>query len=123
VKRSAANDAFSGEPRPGRVPRPITLRAPDRHILLGVSHPSDDPFKHRVFELRAAFDTARGGWVAHVGEQNHNEQRGDWLPLPAGGGEVRVFPTAAACLGDAVAIVIAAFDEDTAAAAETPVER
>lgn len=85
---------------------------PDRHIVLGVSHPSDDPSRHRVYEVRAGFDPARRGWVARVGEQNRNEQRGDWRPTPTPSGEVRAFSTAAACLGDAVSAIIAAFDAD-----------
>ena len=81
-----------------------------RHILPGVSHPSDDPAQHRTFEVRASFDTASGGWVARAGEQNLNEQRGDWGPILPHGGLAKVFPSAAACLGGAVATIIAAVD-------------
>src|SRR5829696_9223557 len=49
-----------------------------RHILLGVSHASDDPARHRHFEIRATFDQAANGWVAQVAEQNRNEQPGAW---------------------------------------------
>ena len=56
--------------------RPTQWHPPDRHVSLGVSHPSDDPSRHRVFEVRAVFDPTAGGWVAHVGEQDRNEQRG-----------------------------------------------
>ena len=78
-----------------------------RHILLGVSHVSDDPARHRHFELRAVYDPAAGGWVAQVAEQNRNEQPGAWAPalmpneLPPQG-----FPTAAGCLGDAVTTLV-----------------
>jgi hypothetical protein len=84
----------------------------DRHVLLGVSHPSGDPSRHRVFEVRANFDAAIGGWVAEVGEQNRNEQRGDWGPLLPPQRQPRAYSTAAACLGDAVAAVVAAVDRD-----------
>ena len=86
----------------------------DRHIRVGVSHPSDDPARHRVFEVRAAYDAAAGGWVARVGEQNPNEQLDGWGPRPDGGGRARAFPTAAACLGDAVAAVVAMVDREAA---------
>ena len=82
----------------------------DRHIRLGVSHPSDDPARHRVFEIRASYDAGAGGWVAWVGEQNRNEQLGGWGPGPGDGGRARAFPTAAACLGDAVAAIVALVD-------------
>ena len=49
-----------------------------RHIVLGVSHASDDPARHRNFEVRAVFDTRALGWVARVAEQNRNEQLGIW---------------------------------------------
>ena len=49
-----------------------------RHILLGVSHASDDPARHRLFEIRATYDQAANGWVAQVAEQNRNEQPGAW---------------------------------------------
>jgi len=49
-----------------------------RHILLGVSHVSDDPARHRHFEIRATYDQAANGWVAQVAEQNRNEQPGAW---------------------------------------------
>ena len=86
----------------------------DRHIRVGVSHPSDDPARHRVFEVRAAYDEAARGWVARVGEQNPNEQVDGWGPRPDDGGRTRAFPTAAACLGDAVAAIVAMVDRDAA---------
>ena len=49
-----------------------------RHILLGVSHASNDPARHRDFEIRATYDQAANGWVAQVAEQNRNEQPGAW---------------------------------------------
>jgi hypothetical protein len=51
-----------------------------RHILLGVSHVSDDPTQHRLFEIRAVYDQEADGWVAQVAEQNRNEQPGAWTP-------------------------------------------
>jgi hypothetical protein len=89
--------------------RPELRGGPDRHILLGVSHPSNDPSLHRVFEIRAAFTAAAGGWVAQVGEQNLNEQRGDWAPLLPDE-QWDVFPSPATCLGHAVAAIVAAVD-------------
>ena len=94
--------------------RPARWHRPDRHISLAVSHPSDDPSRHRVFEVRAAFDPAAGGWVAHAGEQDRNEQRGAWEPLSDPDRQPRAFPTAAACLGDAVAAIVAMVDQDAA---------
>ena len=84
----------------------------DRHVRLGVSHPSGDPARHRVFEIRAAYDGAAGGWVARVGEENANEQLQGWGPGPSDGGRSRVFATPAACLGDAVAAVVALVDRE-----------
>jgi hypothetical protein len=49
--------------------------------------------------------------VVQVGEQNLNEQRGGWYRLEQERGR-RVFPTAAACLGEAVATIIAAVDDE-----------
>ena len=94
------------------VKRSRTDRPPDRHILLGVSHHTNDPARHRTFEIRAAYDGARGGWVARVGEQNLNEQRGAWEPSLAEAGARPVFLTAAACLGDAVATIVARVDRE-----------
>ncbi len=95
-----------------RVLRPAVWQQQDRHITLGVSHPSDDPSLHRVFEVRATFDASRSGWVARVGEQNLNEQRGDWGQSSPVQGQVQVFPTAATCLGHATTTIIAAVDRD-----------
>ena len=92
--------------------RPDVWRLPDRHILVGISHPSGDPARHRTFEIRATYDAEAGAWSARVGEQNLNEQRGDWEPeLVDADGALR-FPTAAACLGDAVARLMSIVDQD-----------
>jgi hypothetical protein len=96
----------------GQMLRPDVWRAPDRHILLGISHPSNDPARHRTFEVRAAYNTETGAWSARVGEQNLNEQRGDWEPHRANANGTPRFPTAAACLGDAVARLITMVDQD-----------
>jgi hypothetical protein len=50
------------------------------------------------------------------GEQDLNEQRGDWSQHLTDQGQVQVFPTAAACLGHATATIIAAVDRDAQAA-------
>jgi len=110
--RSPLNGDETDRARGGRVVRPEVWRPPDRHILIGVSHASDDPALHRVFEVRAAFDVASGGWLARVGEQNLNEQREDWGPNLTNEGVLPTFPTAAACLGDAVATIVAMADRD-----------
>jgi len=92
--------------------RPQVWRPPDRHILVGISHPSDDPARHRIFEIRATYDAETGAWSARVGEQNLNEQRGDWEPELVDADGAPRFPTAAACLGDAVARLMTIVDQD-----------
>jgi hypothetical protein len=92
--------------------RPEGWQSPDRHILLGISHPSDDPARHRTFEVRATYDAQTGVWSARVGEQNLNEQRGDWDAHRADNYDAPRFPTAAASLGDAVARLITKVDQD-----------
>ena len=57
-------------------------------------------------------DLAVGGWVARVGKENSNEQLGPWGPRTGEGGRPRAFPTAAACLGDAVAALVAMVDRE-----------
>jgi len=86
----------------------------ERSIRVGVSHPSGDPALHRVFEVRASYDEATGGWVARVGEENANEQVDGWgagLNLKG-----RAFPTPVACLGNAVADLVATVDREAAGA-------
>ena len=103
------------EPFPdrGRILRPEAWRPPDRHILVGISHPSDDPARHRSFEIRATYDAETGTWSARVGEQNLNEQRGDWEPELVDADGAPRFPTAAACLGDAVTRLMTIVDQDS----------
>ena len=96
----------------GRMLRPEVWHRPDRHILLGISHPSDDPARHRTFEIRATYDMVTGAWSARVGEQNLNEQRGDWEPDLVDANGAPRFATAAACLGDAVARLMTVVDQD-----------
>ncbi len=97
--------------------RPEIWQSPDRHILLGISHPSDDPARHRTFEIHAAYDAQTGEWSARVGEQNLNEQRGAWEADWADTDGAPRFPTAAAGLGDAVARLITVVDQE---AQDTP---
>jgi hypothetical protein len=89
----------------------------DRHILVGVSQPRDDPSQHRAFTLRARFDRRAGGWVAQLGEQNHNDQIEGWTAVMNAetDAQLRIFPTAAACLGAAVTRLIELVDQDVAA--------
>jgi len=84
----------------------------DRHIVVGVSHPSGNPARHRTFEVRALYHPAAGGWVLQVAEQNTNEQRQAWELSPADQETARVFPTPAAALGDAVTAIVAMVDRD-----------
>lgn len=100
-----------------RVLRPDVWHPPDRHILVGISHPSNDPVRHRTFEVRAAYDVETGAWSARVGEQNLNEQRGPWGPDSADANAAQRFSTAAACLGDAVTRLVTMVDQE---AQETP---
>jgi hypothetical protein len=84
-----------------------------RHILLGVSHASNDPARHRDFEIRATYAQAANGWVAQVAEQNRNEQPGAWAAeVLMDGMRSHVFPTAATCLGDAVTRVVTLVDRE-----------
>jgi len=87
----------------------VFWRRADRHVLLGVSHASNDPARHRTFQIRASFDADSGGWRAHVGEQNLNDQRGEWTRVLEE--TAAIFPTAAACLGHATTVIITTFDE------------
>jgi hypothetical protein len=92
--------------------RPGVWHPPDRHILLGISHPSDDPARHRTFEIRATYNVETGDWSARVGEQNLNEQRGDWEPHRVDTNDAPRFLTAAACLGDAVTRLMTMVDQE-----------
>lgn len=94
---------------------PAGRRPPDRHVVVGVSHASDDPTRHRVFEIRASFRERDGGWVARIGEQNANEQIQSWDTAAPGSSPGGAFPTAAACLGAAVAHLVAAVDREAGA--------
>jgi hypothetical protein len=96
---------MSFDPDAGRLLRPAFGHRTTRHIRLGVSHASGDPARHRTFEIRAAYDASRAGWVASLGEQNLNDQRGAWTPVP-GDPAAAAYATAAACLGAAVTLVL-----------------
>jgi hypothetical protein len=84
----------------------------ERHILLGVSYASNDPSRHRTFEVRAVFDAERGGWIARYGEKSLNDQIERWVSWPLDDGRPRVFPTAADCLGQTATSVIAMVERD-----------
>ena len=95
------------------VLRPEVWRRKDRRILLGVSHVSDDPARHRLFKIRAVYDRWANGWVAQVAEQNRNEQPGTWTTEQGTDGTgLNAFPTAAACLGDAVETLLILVDRE-----------
>ena len=96
-----------------------------RHIVVGISHPSSDPTRHRVFEVRAMPNGPSGGWVASVEERNANAQPDRWLAWRPHGSRNRPFATAAACLGDAVEFIVStlareAADERDPAASSPP---
>jgi hypothetical protein len=80
--------------------------------LLGVSHGSNDPTRHRTFEVRAVYDAARGGWGARFGEKNANNQIESWGTRLTDEDTRRIFSTAAACLGSAVTRIIAMVDHE-----------
>ncbi|MCC6314056.1 MAG: hypothetical protein IT337_08565 [Thermomicrobiales bacterium] len=103
----------SGHEESARIARGGPAERRDRHILLGVSHPSGDPALHRTFEIRAAYDAAAGGWAAQIGEQNQNEQPAAWRGSGSAT-EPRAYPSPAVCLGAAVAMLVAAVDRDAA---------
>jgi hypothetical protein len=88
-------------------------RPKDRYLRVGVGHPSGDATLHRDFEIRATYNQSAGGWVAQVGEENRNQQIDVWGPAP-GEGRERVFATPAACLGNAVAGIVAMADAEAA---------
>lgn len=112
----AAWDAARGQ-REAAGPAGDGASPADRHVVVGIGQPTDDPTQHRAFTLRARFDAAAGGWTAQVGEQNCNDQRGAWRPIAGDASAPRGFPTAAACLGAAVTRLIAAVDQDAATTA------
>jgi hypothetical protein len=85
---------------------------PERFIRLGVGHPSSDPARHRVFDVRATYSSEAGGWVAQLGEQNVNDQFQGFGARLSNSTGVRVFETPAACLGDAVATIVAMVDSE-----------
>lgn len=95
----------------GTVVRPQVWRRQDRHVVLAVSHTSQDPALHRTFQVRASFLNAEQGWRAFVSEQNFNDQFGEWSPLP--GQDEVILPTAAACLGWATEALVTVCGEDS----------
>jgi hypothetical protein len=92
--------------------QPMSRPPVDRHILLGVSHSSNDPARHRTFEVRAALDAEFGGWTARFGEKNPNAQLEGWGTRLMDGDTPRVFTTAASCLGSAVTSIVAMVEGD-----------
>ena len=84
-----------------------------RHLRVGVSHPSGDPARHRAFEVRASY-RAGIGWVADLTEENLNDQLQVAAVSMQGTDHAEALPTAAACLGDAVAMLVRTVDDDAA---------
>lgn len=97
---------MNDDQRPGG--RPV-----DRYIRLGVGHPSGDPARHRVLEVRATYSAEAGGWVARLGEQTVNDQVPGFGARLTTGSRVRACATPAACLGDAVTSIVALVDGET----------
>ena len=93
----------------GKMLRPRVWRHPDRHVSVAISHASNDPSRHRAFKIRASYVAEGDGWHAFVSPHHHNEQYGEWTLLEEND---RLFHTAAACLGHAASVLIAAFDGD-----------
>ena len=112
------NPVGSGGDATSAIARPGSDAAAGGLASSGPAHPrrhqppSDDPARHRIFEIRATYDAETGAWSARVGEQNLNEQRGDWEPELVDANGAPRFPTAAACLGDAVARLMTIVDQD-----------
>lgn len=106
-------DATAASSDRGKMLRPHVWSRPDRHIMVAISHASNDPARHRTFQIRASFDMDRNGWRAHVSLQDHNDQSGEWALLP--GVQDPLYATAAACLGHAVTELISAFDAEALA--------
>jgi hypothetical protein len=89
-------------------------RSRERYIRFGVGQPSGDPAQHRVFDVRATYSAAAGGWVARLGELSVNDQFQGFGARLTDGHPGRPFDTAAACLGDAVTTILAMVDAATA---------
>jgi len=85
----------------------------ERHLRVGVSHPSGDPARHRAFDVRASYKEGIG-WVADLAEENLNDQLRSGTVVLRGVDRAEGFPTAAACLGDAVAMLVRMVDGDAA---------
>jgi hypothetical protein len=96
----------------GKLLRPQVWQGPDRHVTVAISHASNDPGRHRAFQIRASFDAEREGWQAYISSQNNNDQYGEWSSLL--GVHDQVFPTPADCLGHATTVLITAFDNEPA---------
>lgn len=107
---SGSEDATASTSDRGKMLRPQVWRRPDRHVMVAISHPSNDPALHRTVQIRASFDVDRNGWRAHVSPQDHNDQYGDWSLLFRT--EDSLYPTAAACLGHAVTELVSALDAE-----------
>jgi hypothetical protein len=86
----------------------------ERHLRVGVSHPAGDPARHRTFDIRASYKDGVG-WVAHLAEENSNDQLLAGVVELRGTDHAESFPTVAACLGDAVAMLVRMVDGDAEA--------
>lgn len=83
-----------------------------RHIVVGISDPSDDPSRHRVFQISAVYDATAQGWRAAITEENANAQPGPWLRQSAVSDRAPMAPTAPACLGRAVELIVSVIAND-----------
>lgn len=90
-----------------RLAAPTPRQLASRYIVIGISDPSDDPSRHRVFEVSAVYDPILSGWVATVEEQDANAQLNRCQQWPRQGARLPVAPTAAACLGQTVEMIVA----------------
>lgn len=107
------DDATAASGDRGKMLRPQVWGRPDRHIMVAISHASNDPARHRTIQIRASFDAERNGWRAYVSPQDLNDQYGEWSWLP--GTLDQSYATVAECLGQAVTELISAFDAGTLA--------
>lgn len=81
-------------------------RPATRHIVVGISDPSDDPSRHRTFQIAAVYDARVDAWHAAITEENANAQPGPWQQRSDAQRQTAVASTAAACLGRAVELIV-----------------
>ena len=133
IRSASPSTTWSGSRsilRMRRAANPSPLRTSKAAAKAALPAWRDTPIKERaqvLFRLKALLEWAktigitfdieaasRPRILARVAEQNRNEQLQGWGPRPDGEDQVRAFPTPAACLGDAVAGIVAMVDREAA---------